>query len=124
MTGHLPLRDKIQGFIDEIMELNGVITSALVSKDGLVMGKSCDTLISVPTFSAMSATMLASAEAAASILHLQPPAIIEVETGEETIFIRDAGERALITVVANSSADKKSVKTQLDDIARRIGEEI
>jgi predicted regulator of Ras-like GTPase activity (Roadblock/LC7/MglB family) len=124
MTGHRPLKDKIQGFIAEIMLLDGIITCALVSKDGLIMGKSCEEQISTPTFGAMSATMFASAEAAASVLHLKPPETVEVDTSEGLIIVQGAGERALISVVLGSSADNTTIKAQLKNIARRIGEEV
>jgi predicted regulator of Ras-like GTPase activity (Roadblock/LC7/MglB family) len=88
------------------------------------MGKSDDSQISTLTFGAMSATMLASAEAAASIMHLKRPGTVEAETDDGKIIVQDAGERALITVVVHPSADSLNLKMRLAEIARRIGEEV
>lgn len=124
MSGRRPLKEKIRGFLDEIMKLDGVILGVLVSRDGHIMGKSDDSQISTLTFGAMSATMLASAEAAASIMHLKRPGTVEAETDDGKIIVQDAGERALITVVVRSSADSLNLKMRLAEIARRIGEEV
>jgi predicted regulator of Ras-like GTPase activity (Roadblock/LC7/MglB family) len=124
MSGRRPLKEKIRGFLDEIMKLDGVILGVLVSRDGHIMGKSDDSQISTLTFGAMSATMLASAEAAASIMHLKRPGTVEAETDDGKIIVQDAGERALITVVVHPSADSLNLKMRLAEIARRIGEEV
>lgn len=124
MSGRRPLKEKIRGFLDEIMKLDGVILGVLVSRDGHIMGKSDDSQISTLTFGAMSATMLASAEAAASIMHLKRPGTVEAETDDGKIIVQDAGERALITVVVRPSADSLNLKMRLAEIARRIGEEV
>ncbi|KQC03830.1 MAG: hypothetical protein APR53_00610 [Methanoculleus sp. SDB] len=124
MTEKHPLREKIQGFIDEIMALEGVEACALVSRDGLVMGKCFEQHIPASTFAAMSATMLASSEASASIVHIKPPHVVLAEADNATILVMGAGSGALITSLLNVSADITSVKGQLTELARRIGEEV
>ena len=124
MTEKHPLKEKIQGFIDEIMALEGVEACALVSRDGLVMGKCFEQHIPASTFAAMSATMLASSEASASIVHIKPPHVVLAEADNATILVMGAGSGALITSLLNVSADITSVKGQLTELARRIGEEV
>ena len=124
MTEKRPLKDKIQGFVDEIMALEGVEACALVSRDGLIMGKCFEQHVPASTFAAMSATMLASSEASASIVHVKPPRVVHAEADDASILVIGAGSGTLITSLLNVSADIISVKEQLSEIARRIGEEV
>jgi predicted regulator of Ras-like GTPase activity (Roadblock/LC7/MglB family) len=124
MTEKRPLKEKIQGFIDEIMALEGVDACAIVSRDGLIMGKCFEQHIPASTFAAMSATMLASSEASASLVHVKPPSVVLAETDNATILVMGAGSGTLITSLLNISADITSVKEHLTEISRRIGEEV
>ena len=124
MNGHPPLNMKVQGFMEEIMHLEGIIAGFLISKEGHIMGRSHEGQNSAQLLGAMSATMYATAEAAASIIHLHHPDIVEAVAKDGTILVKDAGKNALITVVARSSADCPGLRESLSRIARRIGEEI
>ena len=73
-------------------------------------------------FAAMSATVLASAEAACGSVHIQRPSMVPITATDATILIVSAGETALITAVIDKSADLPTVQGQLSDIAARIGE--
>jgi len=70
----------------------------------------------------MSATMLASAEAAASISHIQPPERITVMSPDATIMVISAGERTLLAVVLEDKADLEATYTALTKIAADIAE--
>lgn len=122
MVEHRPLKDRIQTFINEIMGVEGTVGCAMVSKDGIMMGRSFEEDVSAQAFAAMSATMIASGEAAASLVHMQPPMAVIAESMDGFILVMSAGERALIATVIRHTADLPSVKSQLVNIAGRIGE--
>lgn len=123
MVEHRPLKDRIQTFIDEIMVVEGISGCAMVTKDGIMMGRSFDKDVPAQAFAAMSATMIASGEAAASLVHLQPSMSVIAESMDGFILVMGAGERALIATVISRAVDLPSVKSQLVRIAGRIGEE-
>ncbi|QSZ66847.1 roadblock/LC7 domain-containing protein [Methanofollis aquaemaris] len=122
MTEQLGLKERINRFIKGIMEVEGVSACVLSSRDGILMGKAFPDNISVPSFAAMSATLLASAEAAASIAHVHPPQKI-VATGQGTsMMVISAGERTLVAAILKEDADQEEIYASLTEIAREIAE--
>ena len=125
MSNHPSVEEKAQQYIDEIRSVSGVIACALVSQDGFVMGKFFqEENLSSSLFAAMSATVLASAEAAASSIHIQPPSSVIITAADATILVMSAGEAALITAVIDKSADLPKVQKELSSIATKIGVEV
>lgn len=124
MSYHSSMEEETQEYIEGIRAIAGVVASALVSCDGLVMAKYFrESDLSLSLFAAMSATVLAAAEAVCSSVHVQRPSIVTITAtdADATIFIVSAGEVALITAVIDKSADLPTVQGQLSDIATRIG---
>jgi predicted regulator of Ras-like GTPase activity (Roadblock/LC7/MglB family) len=124
MNEYRQLKQRIQEIIGEIMNIGGVTGCALVSRDGAVMGRSFDDEVPVPTFAAMAATIFASSEAAASILHLASPSAVLAESEDGSVMVVGAGERTFIAAVLDRGADIPSVKGRLTEIAGTIGEEV
>jgi len=122
MSEHLGLKERINQFIKEITGVKGVKACVIASRDGILMGRAFTGGVSVPSFAAMSATMLASAEAAASISHIQPPERITVMSPDATIMVISAGERTLLAVVLEDKADLEATYTALTKIAADIAE--
>ena len=123
MSHHPSAEEETQECIDEIRSVAGVVACALVSCEGLVMGKYFrESGLSSSLFAAMSAIVLASAEAACGSVHIQRPSMVPITATDATILIVSAGETALITAVIDKSADLPTVQRQLSDIAARIGE--
>ncbi|EJG07915.1 MAG: roadblock/LC7 domain-containing protein [Methanofollis liminatans] len=122
MSEHLGLKERINQFIKEITGVEGVKACVITSRDGILMGRAFTGGVSVPSFAAMSATMLASAEAAASISHIQPPERITVMSPDATIMVISAGERTLLAVVLEDKADLEATYTALTKIAADIAE--
>ncbi len=77
--------------------------------------------ISSSLFAAMSATVLASAEAAASSIHIPSPSSVTIATDNATILVMGLGEETLITAVVERSADFRAVRDRLAAIAAKIG---
>lgn len=117
------IKRQIATYLDECMALDGVSGCAVVSRTGALIGKQIDQGLSIPSFAAMGATILGSAEAAASMMHFSRPASVFVEVDDGGILVMGAGKDALITVIINKSADIQSLKRELAVIADNIGEE-
>lgn len=122
MSEHPGLKERINQFIQDIMGVEGVTACVLASRDGILMGKAFTNGVSVPSFAAMTATMLASAEAAASISHIQPPERIIVKSSDAQIIVISAGERTLLAAILTTSADMEAADAALKNIAADIGE--
>jgi predicted regulator of Ras-like GTPase activity (Roadblock/LC7/MglB family) len=124
MNAHRPIKQRIQEIIDEIMAIGGVTGCAVVSREGAVLGKSFEDDSPVATFAVISATILASSEAAATIIHLASPLSVLTETENGYLLMVDAGGRIFISAVLDRSAEVSSVKGRLTEIAGIIGEEV
>lgn len=122
---HYSLRgEDARSYIDEIRSIAGVAASALVSCEGVVLGKySREGNLSSPLFATMCATVLASAEAACGSVRIQNPSMVTIAATDSAILIVSAGEAALIAAVIDKSAELSTVQRQLLDIATRIGGE-
>ena len=123
MSNSSSIKMRIAAHLDACMALDGVLGCVIVSRTGALMAKRVEHGISVPSFAAMGATILGSAEAAAGLIHLSRPSSIFVEVDEGGIIVMGAGKNALITVIINKSADIESLKGEMAVIAGNIGEE-
>lgn len=123
MSCHPFMEENARRHIDEIRSVAGVVGCALVSCEGMVMGKYFPAGgLSSSLFAAMCATVLASAEAACGSVDIERPSAVTITATDATILIVGAGEAALITAIIDKSADLPGVRRQLLDIAVRIGE--
>ncbi len=118
------LKERISEFVKEVSAIEGVDGCALISKDGIMIGKAFPREISEKWFSAMSASVLASAESAASIIGNTPPVHIRIDAPDGRILIHDAGEKLLVVAVLFRAVDPEPIAEQIEAVARRIGEEL
>jgi predicted regulator of Ras-like GTPase activity (Roadblock/LC7/MglB family) len=116
------LREKITGFIDELRTIDGITACALVSRDGIMIGKHFDTDLNEPWFAAMSATLLASAESAASIIRMKSPDSVTIHAEDAVIIVMGAGEKLLVAAIIRKDADRDAVHRKMQGIARKIAE--
>jgi predicted regulator of Ras-like GTPase activity (Roadblock/LC7/MglB family) len=124
MAEHRPLKEKIQSLIDAVMAIDGVVDCALISREGRMLGSTLGEDVPVSALAAMSATIAASTDATASILHMKTPASVLCESEDGTFSISVAGQTALIATILDRSADVNALKVQLANIARKVGEEL
>ena len=122
MSNISSIKMQIAAHLDACMTLDGVLGCVIVSRTGALMGKRVEQGIAVPSFAAMGATILGSAEAAAGLVHLPRPSSVFVEVDDGGIIVMGAGKNALITVIINKSADTQSLKREVAVIAGNIGE--
>ena len=115
------LKEKIKGYIERIKRIEGILDCALISRDGIMLGKSFEGEFNEPWLAAMCATLFASAESTSSILKLQPPDAVSIMIKETTIMVLGAGEKLLIVAVFGDKRSSSSGIKKLGDHARGIG---
>jgi len=118
------LKEKISAFIETIRSIDGVAACALVSRDGIIAGKSFDRDLNEPWFGALSATILASAESVGSIIKMKSMMSVTIRAQDTSIVVMGAGENFLIAAIITDKADLGTVHAALLPVARKIGEAI
>ena len=119
-----PLKEKNQKIIDEILSIEGVGFCALISREGMMMSHGFlveKESFSAISFAALSATMLASGEAAAGTACRSRVSSVVLNCENEYIVLVGAGKRALISAVIDISVNLLQVKEELIVIAKRVG---
>ncbi|MEN6519360.1 MAG: roadblock/LC7 domain-containing protein [Methanospirillum sp.] len=115
------LKERIAGFVDEVRAIDGIEGAALVTKDGVMIGRSFPREISEKWFAAMSASVLASAESAASVIGITPPVRVRIDAAGGCILLHDAGDKMLVVAVLTAGADPDQVVARLETLAQQIG---
>ena len=116
------LKDKISGFVEKIRSVEGISACALISRDGIVAGKSFDRQLNEPWFGALSATILASAESVANLIRMASTDSVTIRGPDAVIIVMGAGDRFLVATILAKNADFVGVHDQLMTISRTIGE--
>jgi len=116
------LKDKIAGFIGKIRAVDGVISCALVSRDGIIAGKYFDRDLNEPWFGALAATILASAESAGNLIGMKNLAMVSILGTDFSILVMGAGDHFLIAVLLGSDARKEEIYSRIHDVAVEIGQ--
>lgn len=115
------LKEKIAGIIEDITKVGGVRLCALVSRDGIMLGKQASGDFNEAWFAAMCATLLASAESAAVIIKVQSPELVTIQSSDGILIIMGAGDKILLTTLVDPSADMGEVTVKLREIAEDVG---
>ncbi|MDD1716415.1 MAG: roadblock/LC7 domain-containing protein [Methanolinea sp.] len=115
------LKEKIQGFIEKMMAVEGVAGCALISRDGIMLGRSLPGECNEPWLAAMSATLFASAESASSILKLPLPEGVTISAEDSTLQVIGAGEKLLVVIVIRRGAERALVPERLQALVKEIG---
>jgi len=118
----LMLKDRISGFVDNIRSVDGVTACAVVSRDGIVTGKSFDRELNEPWFGALAATILASAESVAGLIRMNSAESVIIRGYDAGILVIGAGEHFLVAAILNNKADYGKAHDQIVTIAKEIGE--
>jgi predicted regulator of Ras-like GTPase activity (Roadblock/LC7/MglB family) len=116
------LKEKISAFIEMIRSIDGVAACALVSRDGIIAGKSFDRELNEPWFGALSATILASAESVGSIIKMKSLMSVTIRAQDSSILVMGAGENFLIAAIVTDKADAGKIHAAMLQVARKIGE--
>ena len=110
------LKEKIAGIIENIRGMEGVKLCALVSRDGIMLGRYAVGDFNEAWFAAMCATLLASAESAAVIVKIQSPEMVTIHSADGVLIIMGAGEK-----IIDPAQDLKHMTDLLREIAEDVG---
>lgn len=116
------LKEKISSFIEKIKSIDGVAACALVSRDGIISGKFFDRELNEPWFGALSATILASAESAGSIIRMKSLDSVTLRGDGSSILVMGAGEHFLLAAILKENADTGNVHDEMLAIAKKISQ--
>jgi predicted regulator of Ras-like GTPase activity (Roadblock/LC7/MglB family) len=114
------LKEKITGIVEKIHNISGVQSCALISRDGVLLGNDTVSDSNEAWFAAMCATILASAESIAVIVKSESPRHIIIQTPNGSTIIMGSGEKLLVAVHMDSSADPNKTYEALYAIAEEI----
>lgn len=115
------LKEKIKGYIEKIGAIEGILGCALISRDGIMLGRSIEGDFNEPWLAAMCATLFASAESASGILKMPPPDAVSVMVRGTHVMVLGAGEKLLIVAVVRSEEEYSPAIRRLEGMARDIG---
>ena len=115
------LKDKIATLVGKIQAIDGVTACALVSRDGIIAGKSFDRNLNEPWFGALMATIHASAESAGGIIQMKSMESVTIRAPACSIVVMGAGENFLVAAIVKEKTDHEKVYRHILTVAKEIG---
>jgi len=113
-----------KSLIDEILHglktVGGVISSAVVTRDGLLVSADASTDVDAETFAAMSASMMGSAETAITEVKGGTAGRVIVESENSKLIALGAGPKVLLVVLTTRETQLGLILLKLNDAARKI----
>jgi hypothetical protein len=114
----------VKGLIEEVLRqlktIGGVESSAVVTRDGLLVASDVSTDVDAETFAAMSASMVGSAETAITEVKAGTTARVIVETDNSKMIALGAGAKALLVVLTKRDVPLGLILLKAGDAARKI----
>jgi predicted regulator of Ras-like GTPase activity (Roadblock/LC7/MglB family) len=114
--------EMLEKILKDINNIGGVETSAIASRDGLLICSTITKKEQVETFVAMSATMIGAAETATMELGKGIPDRIIVESKRGRIIGTGAGPKALLLVMTKPDASLGLVLIEMTKASEQIKE--
>ncbi|MBP2132721.1 putative regulator of Ras-like GTPase activity (Roadblock/LC7/MglB family) [Methanomicrobium sp. W14] len=120
------LNTKVESSVADIMAVEGVISCAIVSTEGQIIGKSESNSASSPFLGITGATMYASAEAACSTFHVSAPDDILMETKNKDglIIVKSINRKNLIVIIANKMESIAEIRKMINTISGNLAEDL
>lgn len=102
------------------MRQDGARSSAIISRDGLVIAADVEPDALVDTFAIMCATLMGAAVTANMELNRRPPELVTVESEDGKMLIMNAGRKAVVVSVLEKSGNEKAVQQRMLQIASEM----
>lgn len=99
---------------------DGVKSSAIISRDGLVIAADLDSGTYVETFAIMCATLMGAAVTANMELKRGSPDRVTVESSDGKMLILSAGRKAVVVSVIGDGVDEERIAKQMEKIASTV----
>ncbi len=113
------MTEDLKGMLKEL-RVDGVKSSAIISRDGLVIAADLDGGTYVETFAIMCATLMGAAVTANMELKRGAPEKVTVESSDGKMLIVSAGRKAVVVSVIGSGVDEAHVTKQMEKIAASL----
>lgn len=98
----------------------GARSSAVISRDGLVIAADLDAGAYVETFAIMCATLMGAAVTANMELKRSVPEKVTVESSDGKMLILNAGRKAVVVTVIGTGADESVISRLMEKIAEHL----
>ncbi len=118
------VNESIHDVVAEIRATRGVVDCAVVSRDGTLISNTLSDGVTAPAFAAISATLLASAEVATSLLSLPEPSHLVAYSRDVSLLVMGAGSQMLVSATVDKQTDISPVFERLTEIASRLSGEV
>lgn len=116
----LSIQSLIKTALHELKKIGGVDSSAVVTRDGLLVASGISEGVDAETFAAMSATMVGAAETAMGEVGAGNPERVIVESKTVKIISMGAGPKTLLIVLTESDAQLGLVLLKMSETAEKI----
>lgn len=116
----MSIQSLIKTALHELKRVGGIDSSAVVTRDGLLVASDISEGVDAETFAAMSATMVGAAETAMSEVGASNPERVIVESETVKIISMGAGPKTLLIVLTESDAPLGLVLLKIAETAEKI----
>ena len=116
----MSIKSLINEVLKELKTVGGIESSAVVTRDGLLVASDTSPDVDAETFAAMSASMVGSAETAITEVKGGTTARVIVETEDSKLIALGAGPKVMLVVLAKSEVQLGLILLKLSDAARKI----
>ncbi|MEM3852465.1 MAG: roadblock/LC7 domain-containing protein [Methanomassiliicoccales archaeon] len=113
------MSDELKAMLRDLRQ-EGARSSAVISRDGLVIASDLDANTYVETFAIMCATLMGAAVTANMELSRGAPEKVVVESSDGKMLIVSAGKKAVVVSVIGNGTDESAVQRRMKDIAAAV----
>jgi len=119
-VGVVSIQSLIKKVLHDLKKIGGIDSSAVVTRDGLLVVSDISEGVDAETFAAMSATMVGAAETAMGEVRTGNPERVIVESETVKIISMGAGPKTLLIVLTESEAPLGLVLLKMGEAAEKI----
>ena len=116
----MSIQSLIKTSLRELKKVGGIDSSAVVTRDGLLVAADISEAVDAETFAAMTATMVGAAETAMGEVGAGNPERVIVESGTVKIISMGAGPKTLLIVLTESDAPLGLVLLKMSETVEKI----
>jgi len=115
-------KEQLEKILSDLKKVGGIINSAVVSRDGLLVASDLTKTVDADTFAAMSAAMEGAAETAVSELKQGELRQIIIDADEGKLITLSAGKKAILVVLARPDINLGLILLELGRASGKLSE--
>lgn len=116
----MSMKNLIDQVLRELKNVGGIESSAVVTRDGLLVASDASLDVDIETFAAMSASMAGAAETAMVEVKGGTAARVIVESENSKLIAMGAGPKVLLVVLTKREVPLGLILLRLNEAARKI----